>query len=527
MLDDVIGNYIDSLTEREFDAPFEALLRLHGFIDIHFLHGPFEFGKDFIAKRTEDGVTHQYAFQTKAGDIRLAEWTQCQGQIDMLLRNSLAHPNFDKAIPRVAMFVTTGRLVGGAALAAQEYGQYLKSTDGAQFDTWDRETLVDMLATDPRSLSGSPVSLLQILGSQNENLSFLELEKHSRGWIKSACSMLNLRDSLEAAVIANHCRRQNRIDLASWSALLLLRSTLATAHGQTPLPEPAKVALSAARAMFEHYAGQLWENCRGRFLDPDEIVKADKNPAGYVTYPVRCMTIVEILGLLGWLYADVRKDNASAKQIADYIRSFAEVNAGAAHPISDRWGISLAPAILLLSKFGHTRGVSSLIRAETKWIADRYEEGSLGLAGPHASPKEEVELLLGPPFEHVALSRRPESYSAVIVLELTCALEDPELFELARNEFMAAEVFLPVIEAGDDQSQYCLDVSGYHLEPTMPFEECWSPIDGWKNSPHHRRGNDTFYPERIGYEWDQLAISCVLRDRYFVKGWRRLLGLAA
>ncbi len=56
MLDDVIGNYIDSLTEREFDAPFEALLRLHGFNDIHFLHGCFEFGKDFIAKRAEDGV---------------------------------------------------------------------------------------------------------------------------------------------------------------------------------------------------------------------------------------------------------------------------------------------------------------------------------------------------------------------------------------------------------------------------------------------------------------------------------------
>ena len=56
MLDDVIGNYIDSLTEREFDAPFMALLRLHGFDDIHFLHGSFEFGKDFIAKRTEDGV---------------------------------------------------------------------------------------------------------------------------------------------------------------------------------------------------------------------------------------------------------------------------------------------------------------------------------------------------------------------------------------------------------------------------------------------------------------------------------------
>lgn len=65
------------------------------------------------------------------------------------------------------------------------------------------------------------------------------------------------------------------------------------------------------------------------------------------------------------------------------------------------------------------------------------------------------------------------------------------------------------------------------LEPNMPFEEYWRPVDGSKNSPHHRRGVKTFYPERSGSERDQLAISCVLRDRNFVKGWRRLLGLAA
>ena len=129
MLEDVIGKYIDSLTEREFDAPFKALLRLHGFYDIHFLHGPFEFGKDFIAKRTEDGVQHQYAFQTKAGDIGLSEWNLCRGQIDMLRTDWLSHPNFDTQMPRSARFVTTGRLVGGAPLEAQQYGQHLASME--------------------------------------------------------------------------------------------------------------------------------------------------------------------------------------------------------------------------------------------------------------------------------------------------------------------------------------------------------------------------------------------------------------
>ncbi|HUO13449.1 MAG TPA: hypothetical protein VMX38_00560 [Verrucomicrobiae bacterium] len=527
MLDGVIENYIDSLTEREFDAPFMTLLRLHGFYDIHFLHGTFEFGKDFIAKRNEDGVLHQYTFQTKAGNIGTSEWDVCRGQIDKLRTDTLSHPNFDKGMQRTARLVTTGRLVGGAALAAQQYSEHLAELGETGFLTWDRDTLVEMLATDPRCLSGSPMALLQVLGSQGENLSFRDLENYSRAWIRSTWNTLNLRDSLEAAVIANHCRRQNRVDLASWTGLLLLRSTLATVHGQTPLPDAAGVALSSARAMFENYASQLWASCQGKFLNPDEMIIGDNNPAAYVTYPVRCMTIIEILGLLGWLHADVRGDDAKAHQIADYICGFVGANIGTAHPVSDRWGISLVPTVLLLSKFGNKQVLSSLVRETTKWIADCYEEGSLGLAGPHSIPKDEIEYLLGPPFEHLSIPRRPDSFTAAIVLDLTSVLEDPELFDLARNEFLAVNIVLPVVEVGDDQGQYCLHAGGCHLEPNMPFEEYWRPVDGWKSSPHHRRGVETFYPERVGPEWDQLAISCVLRDRYFVKGWRRLLGLAA
>jgi hypothetical protein len=223
MLAAAIGNYIDSLAEREFDAPFITLLRLHGFTDIHFLHGPFEFGKDFIAKRKEDGVDYQYAFQTKAGNLDLSDWKECRGQIDMLRTNSLAHPNFDKTMPRKARFVTTGRLVGGAPLDAQEYREHLIQLKESEFVIWDRDTLVEMLAADPVSLSGSPLSLLQLLGTEGKNLTFEVLENQSRGWIRSSSNPSNLRDVLEAAVIASHCSKQQRIDLACAVALMSLK----------------------------------------------------------------------------------------------------------------------------------------------------------------------------------------------------------------------------------------------------------------------------------------------------------------
>ena len=247
-----------------------ALLRLQGFTDIHLLHGAFEFGKDFIAKRIEDGKHYQYTFQTKAGDINLSDWGGCRTQIDMLRTNSAAHSNFDKSLPRRARFVITGRLIGGAPIAAQEYREHLKALGETEFVTWDRDSLVDRLAIDPICLSGSPLGLLQILGSEHEQLNFAVLESYSRGWIRAGWNPLNLRDALEAAVIASHCRRQNRVDLACYVSLMLLRSSLATAHGQEPIPDTAAVAIKTAKAQFRYYAGQLWADCRDHYLQQDE-----------------------------------------------------------------------------------------------------------------------------------------------------------------------------------------------------------------------------------------------------------------
>src|SRR5712692_3724967 len=155
MLSDVVGRYLDSLEEREFDAPFIALLRAMGYWDIHLLHGPFEFGKDFIAKGEVDGVVTQCAFQTKAGDINLKSWNESRGQIDMLRTDAAAYPSFDTYLPRKAIFVTTGRLVGGAAVAAQNYRDHVAELGELEFTTWEKGNLIERITTDPQVLLAS------------------------------------------------------------------------------------------------------------------------------------------------------------------------------------------------------------------------------------------------------------------------------------------------------------------------------------------------------------------------------------
>jgi hypothetical protein len=521
MLVDVIANYVDSLTEREFDPPFMALLRISGFTDIHFLHGTFEFGKDFIAKRLDAGVTYQYAFQTKAGDIALGDWNQCRGQIDLLRTDALAHPNFDASLPRRAIFVTTGRLVGGASLAAQSYRQHLDALGESKFLTWDRDTIIEMLASSPGCLNDLSPALLHILGAQKNHLNFTALENYSRSWIRSECSALSLRDVLEASLIAQHCRKENRIDLASYLSLMLIRSLWATVHGAAPLPELAKVALIAGRDLFRNYALQLWQLCDGEYLDRDTILRVGQPAAGLVTYPVRCLTVVEILAMLGILEKD--RTPEVSKKVGDYLAKFVIENVGASHPISDRWGVSLACCTLLLALRRESDSLRSYLRSAIKWIGDKYDDDNLGLAGPHSAPDEETNYLLGSPFEHIRLNRRPESYIATLILDLCAVLGEKELFELARNEFLAVNVCLPVLEVDDGPEQYSIDSTGQRYEPNMPYLEHFNPTGGWKAAPHHERGPDFRYPESMGDTWDQIAISCVLRDRHFVKSWRRLI----
>jgi hypothetical protein len=527
LLTDAIGSYLDSLTEREFDAPFMALLRLQGFTDIHLLHGAFEFGKDFIGKRVEKGQQYQYVFQTKAGDINLSEWGGCRAQIDMLRTNSAAHCNFDKFAPRRARFVITGRLVGGAPIAAQEYREHLKILGEAEFETWDRDTLVEQLSVDPICLSGSPLELLHILGSRHEQLNFVTLEHYSRGWIRSAWSGLNLRDSLEAAVIASHCRRQNRVDLACHVFLMLLRSTLATVHGQEPAPDTAATAIRMAKAQFRYYARQLWADCRDHYLDHDEMILADPTPFGFATYPARCLTVIEFLGMLGLLEVEFNEDVELPREIATYLGRFIEANVGATHPLSDRWNVSLVPPALLFERFAMGNKARALLQACTKWVADHYDDDGFGLAGPHATPWDEVLYLLGTPFQDLPLRRRPESYIASTILDLASVLEQAEMYDLARNEFLAVDLVLPVVETDDDQGQYSLHAGDHRLEPNMCYQDYWEPANSWKHAPHHWREAENRYPQRIDGHWDQLAISCVLRDRHFVKSWRGLIGRSA
>src|SRR6266536_3502200 len=202
MLSGVVDHYLQGVSEREFDMPFMALLVSRRFYDIHKIHGAFEFGKDFIAKCEDGGVVHQYAIQSKTGDINLGAWRQVRHQIDEARYNGIAHPSYDRSLPRKAILVTTGRLVGGASGDAQEYKQFLESRGEPSFDLWDQDDLRTWLIHDPACgmADGTAADILAVIAAAEKGpISHQQLERYTRKWTALPLH----RAAIEAAVIAN------------------------------------------------------------------------------------------------------------------------------------------------------------------------------------------------------------------------------------------------------------------------------------------------------------------------------------
>ena len=135
------------------------------------------------------------------------------------------------------MLLTTGRLIGGAALQAEDYRATERRQGRPDFEVWDRETLLGWLTTSPEAgLAGTgdgPV--LALAGAIDAGqVTLVDLERQGRAWLPPLPGSLaaaagppgeaaarQRRTAIEAAVLGNRLRRSGRLDLAAYTALLL------------------------------------------------------------------------------------------------------------------------------------------------------------------------------------------------------------------------------------------------------------------------------------------------------------------
>ncbi len=294
MLRDVVGIFLDTLTEREFDGPLLAVLGARGFTDIHFIHGAFEFGKDVLAKKTDPrtGETRQYVIQSKAGDIGQPEWRGVRPQLEECEYNAIGHPSFDPALPRVAVLVTTGRLKGAAPADVAEYRKSVEARGLADLEIWERADLVEWLCDDPTvGVAGDGVNadLLGMLTSvMDGGATDRRIEAYARRWLPGAGT--SPRAAVEAAILVNALVRTKRLDLALCVGLQLIRATEQD-------PTTSSNGKSAAKRLVLGLALEICDQTEPLLKDPLDIARNTVGLLALLTYPVICCRVAEALAL--------------------------------------------------------------------------------------------------------------------------------------------------------------------------------------------------------------------------------------
>jgi len=509
----VLAGFLDALpNERAFDEPFKALLRQRGFYDIHLLHGAFEFGKDFIAKKDTRTGPQQWVFQTKAGNIGKSEWQGIRNQLEEIRTNTIGHPNLDPDQPPIPVLAFTGRLVGQAATSAQQYNEWLQKNGQPKVELWNGDHLLDLF-DDPASAfleTSADGELLGLVGDIDAGrCDDRRVERCSRRWMTTDADGFGA-STLEAAVIASRLARQGRLDLACLSALALLRGIWWTAnHADLPSDRMGDAA-AASREIFTLHAETLWQTCNEDHLDPLYFIHVHQEPTGFVTYPVRCARLIELLGLLALLRRS-EGDQAADEAITHYLARFIDAQPGVTHPLSDHWAVSLIPAVLAIVP-RHPDLARRVLRDVAKWVGDQQEQGP-GLAAPWADPIEEVERVVGATLEHVVHEHRRESYLGTVVLDLAAVLDIPELYDDVRADLRAVDACLVFVHTKDSAGHADLRASDARRELDVQYR---ATLD------HHHIQPAGHRAAREGRPWDLLAVQTVVRDRHFLDAIRLL-----
>lgn len=527
MLRNVLDGYLASASERELDLPLLLLLPAMGFHDVHLTHGAVEFGKDFIAKKHEDGAEVQYVIQSKAGDIDQAEWRSIQGQILEAVTNTLSHPSFDAALPLQAVLATSGALRGNARLAIQNLNEGLLRELGRRpVVVWDGQDLVDHFAR--YGLSGVHRAtaegfvdhgrfFLAYARALQGTLSDRDIEAYSRQWPDAAVPLERrlLRAAVEAEILSQRCADHGHYWEAITAHLALLRVLCAAAYTDAEADLAGPYAAGVAR-LHDLCSGYLAE-IRAGWSEERNLLRTPFGPLDVTTYPVHCARIAEVTSLAYFSTSDEGRRADCAAFLADFVRA----EPGCGHPLGDRFASSLVLASLALVDADRHDVARGLVERATVWLCDRYQYG-MGLAGIEADEAEETRTLLGYPFDFVDLPERRGSFLAAALGDLAAFVGDRDLYRAVVNDVKTCGIFPRYYQPHDTVGACSVEARDVVRYPSVSYEDDLTEYGEYRFANHLADESQAFrFAAGLGPS-AAVVLAALLRDRYFPKLWPRL-----
>jgi hypothetical protein len=534
MLRNVLEDYLIGIRdERDFDFPLASLLRAMGFYDVHFTHGGGEIGKDFIAKRVEDGTEYQYAIQSKKGDINQSEFrNNIMGQLLEASLLGLSHPQFDRDLPRRIILVTSGRLSGNAPLTFQDFNLELEAKYQKEKVTfWGKDQLIDFFEEyglssihqfTSRGVTGYTQFFLIYSKALDGNLSDREIENFSRLWIDESLEYRKrvLRASIEAEIIVSKLIGNGKL-YESLTVYLSLARVMLQAMFESDDEYIVEIyqqlikqnILPLCKEFYSQFKNS-WESASKQLLP----LAGEKTGLPMLNYLVWSARILELTAL----YFFLTKDKAERDEIIAFLIEFIEREAGCGHIPGDRYAISVVWPVLALIKMGELDKALSLIKHSVIWVCDRVEHG-FGLAHYDADEYEETATLLGYPFDSIQVEENRSSYLATIAADLAAFIGDKEFYSSVINDLEACEVVYSYWQVPDTKAILTITTEECIAYPNIPHQYSLIDFEEFNYAEHIKHEPDSFkIAEKAGLS-SLILLSVLLKDRYFPKMWKRIV----
>jgi hypothetical protein len=528
MLRNVLEDYLSSVKERDFYYPLSSLLQAMGFFDIVVTDGPGEFGKDFIAKRIEEGVKYQYKIQAKRGDINQEDFRTIIGQlIEAILLKKLSHPQLDTSLTQKTILVTTGELTPNAFIAYQEFNAVLVNEyQKEKVEFWGKSRIIELSEehgltgihqTTAKGLRGYGQFYQTYSKAIDKILSDREIEEYSRFWLDDNLDYKKriLRAAIEAEIISAKLIEGGCIYEAIIIHLSLARLVMeATYENPDPfilvileeLVEETIVPL--CKEFFEGFRTD-WESHKGL----SQLCFRD----GFfplMNYLVWCARVLEMTGLYYFLI-----DKGERDDVISFLTEFIEKEEGCGHLPGDRYATTLVWPILALLKSSKTDVAKSLVRRGTVWFCDKVEKG-FGIAHWDADEQEETAVLLFYPFDFIRIERNRSFYLTTVLIDLSAFIGDKEFYGNVTNDIEACEIAYFYWQFPDTKAIFTIDT-----EECLKFSEMVYFADEIKadRMEYLVEEPDSFQiTQTVGLN-GLLILSTLLKDRYFPKMWEQFI----
>ncbi|MBI9047101.1 MAG: hypothetical protein JEZ06_21625 [Anaerolineaceae bacterium] len=535
MLRNVLANYLDSVSEIDFFSPFFNLLSSNGFYDIHLTHGNTEFGKDFIAKKSDGNGFYQYSFQIKKGNIGQSELREIQPQLFELNISGLTHPNFDHSLEHRPYLVITGELVGNAKIEMTDFNRTLSEKYKlSEILFWGKENLLDLFelsnleqiyfsSDDSIKLFGD-FFVLYGKGIKRVNM-ISDIEKHSRKWLTLPLTSYEIMriSSIEAELLAGQAIADEFYYEAIYTLMtfyrLLIWLVSDSEHLEIEAEEKKNIThlqelvfqriLVLCEEFFQEFK-KLW------ITSGKELVRGLMGEEVIVSYLVNCSRIIEITGFLGLV-----SDNP--QEYLEFLIEFINTEPGTKKVLSDNYSVGIIPASLFLLKENKVEEFLNFQKDLVIWLCDKFEEG-IGLASYGSSPIREVEVFFGEAFEFI----KPEksgSFLSTIVSDLASFSQLNDFYNDVINDIRAVGINNNYWQLTCEDDFYRIDTENLIYFPAIEFSYELGSFDEFNYAEHIKHELECIaFTNKENPIHEILILIILLRDRYFPKYWNRLLG---